>query len=64
MPRKIFATSEAILETSSELSIEADGGAVRLVSLEEGPGSWYVSLRPIFQFNCELGKALIILLTE
>ena len=38
MSRKIFTTSEAILETSSELSIEADGAVVRLVSLEEGPG--------------------------
>ena len=38
VPRKIFATSEAILETSSELSIEADGVVFRLVSLEEGPG--------------------------
>ena len=35
----MFATSEAILETSSELSIEVDGAVVRLVSLEEGPGS-------------------------
>ena len=38
VPRKIFATSEAILETSSELSIEADGAVVRLISLEEVPG--------------------------
>ena len=39
MPRKMFATSKAILETSSELSIEVDGAVVRLTSLEEGPGS-------------------------
>ena len=39
MPHKIFATSKAILETSSELSIEVDRAMVRLVSLEEGPGS-------------------------
>ena len=39
MPHKMFATSEAILETSSKLSIEVDGAVVRLVSLEEGPGS-------------------------
>ena len=39
VPRKIFATSEAILETSSELSIEANGAVDRLVFLEEGPGS-------------------------
>ena len=53
MPRKIFATSEAILETSSELSIEADGAVVRLVSLEEGPGSsiktkrYYLLTKPL-----------------
>ena len=35
----MFPTSEAILETSSEISIEADRTVVRLVSLEEGPGS-------------------------
>ena len=39
VPCKMFATSESILETSSELSIEVDGAVVRLVSLEEGPGS-------------------------
>ena len=39
MPCKMFTTSEAILETSSELSIEVDRVMVRLVSLEEGPGS-------------------------
>ena len=35
----MFATSEAILEASSELNIEVDGAVVRLISLEEGPGS-------------------------
>ena len=39
VPLRMLATSEAILETSSELSVEADGAVVRLVSLEEGPGS-------------------------
>ena len=39
MPRIMFATSKAILETSSKLSIEVDGVVVRLVSLEEGTGS-------------------------
>ena len=39
MPRKIFATSEVILETSPELSIEADGAVDRLLFLEEGRGS-------------------------
>ena len=53
MPQKIFATSEVILETSSELSIEADGVVVRLVSLEEGPGSsvktkhYYLLTKPL-----------------
>ena len=53
MPRKIFVTSEAILKTSSELSIEADGAVVRLVSLKEGPGlsiktkRYYLLTRPL-----------------
>ena len=53
MPHKIFATSKAILETSSELSIEVDRAMVRLVSLEEGLGSsmktscYYLSIRPL-----------------
>ena len=53
MPRKMFATSEAILETSSKLSIEVDGAVVRLVSLEEGPGSsiktkcYYLLTKPL-----------------
>ena len=54
MPRKMFATSKSILETSSELSIEVDRAVVRLVSLEEGPGSsiiktkrYYLLTRPL-----------------
>ena len=49
----MFATSEAILETSSELSIEVDRVVVRLVSLEEGPGlsiktkRYYLLTRPL-----------------
>ena len=38
MPLGMFTTSETILETSSELSVEADGAVVRFVSQEEGPG--------------------------
>ena len=38
MPHKMFASSEVILETFSELSKAVDGAVVRLVSLEEGPG--------------------------
>ena len=53
VPRKMFTTSEAILETSSKLSIEVDGAVVRLVSLEEGPGSaiktkcYYLLTKPL-----------------
>ena len=53
VPHKMFATSEAILETSSELSIEADGAVVKLISLEEGPGSsiktkcYYLLTKPL-----------------
>ena len=49
----MFTTSKAILETSSELSIEVDGAVVRLVSLEECPGSsiktrrYYLLTRPL-----------------
>ena len=48
----MFATSEAILETS-ELSIEVDRAVVRLVSLEEGPSlsiktkRYYLLTRPL-----------------
>lgn len=39
VPLRMFVTSEAILETFSKLSVGANGAVVRLVSLEEGPGS-------------------------
>ena len=39
VPCKMFTTSKAIPETSSKLSIVVDGAVVRLISLEEGPGS-------------------------
>ena len=38
VPLRMLATCEAILETSSELSVGADGAVVRPVSLEEGTG--------------------------
>ena len=53
VPCKMFTTSKATLERSSELSIEVDGVVVRLVPLEEGPGSfmktrhYYLSIRPL-----------------
>ena len=53
MPCKMFATSKAILETSSKLSIEVDGAVVRFVSLEEGPDlsiktkRYYLLTRPL-----------------
>ena len=53
VPCKMFATSKALLETSSELSIQVYGAVFRLVSLEEGLGSsikmkrYYLLTRPL-----------------